>query len=145
MAEKEYLGEWWIPGGFNDRVAGVLTFSREDGGELCLISPLEESTASHFRKEDAILGVANGDKLTLQDCRVTGGGRTMFGSCFPTFEVLRTVQSLRYSFEGSRPIIAEVVSMPLKAGGSHASAAFVAVVLEYSFRSYFNAHSPELR
>lgn len=35
--------------------------------------------------------------------------------------------------------------MPVKAGSSHAGAAFTALVLGYAFRTYLDAHSSELR
>ncbi len=79
MKEITYWGLWWLPEKSETKIAGILTFSNQNGIELDLIGALPDSqfisegffTASDFHRDfSIILGVSReGKHITLYDCR----------------------------------------------------------------------------
>jgi hypothetical protein len=72
MNSLEYRGEWWLAEeDKEDRVAGVLEFNPNDGGELELIGAFDGFGHSHSREVDFINGrTTDGKAVTLQDCLI---------------------------------------------------------------------------
>ena len=74
MQAIEYSGMWWLPANPQNRVAGTLTFSNEEGIALELIGALEDFGNFGMREPYAlILGLSgDGKKVTLSNCAFTG-------------------------------------------------------------------------
>lgn len=77
MQTFEYRGEWWLPEDEDDRVAGVLEFNPETGGELNLIGKFGGHVHGPTGEVEVIHGeVTEGKKVTLRDCFIHQADRT---------------------------------------------------------------------
>jgi ApeA-like protein/HEPN superfamily Apea-like protein len=80
MDDVEYSGLWWLPSNPQNKVAGTLTFSNQDGIELKLIGALEDlegvislSDNNLHQRHPVIWGLTNGGKsITLSGCLAAG-------------------------------------------------------------------------
>lgn len=96
--EREVHGEWWLPEAPDKRVAGTLTFSREQGGRLLVLGSLRSLfDAGETTHEDGVTTVTmteaslersavypmihgdSGAAYTLIDCLVTQSQSGIFG------------------------------------------------------------------
>ncbi len=76
----ESSGFWWLPRGPENKVAGSLSFSDEDGIRLTLIGSFGDIEGlNRFEREPLILGIVKGKLLTLHDCAGAGHSITMPG------------------------------------------------------------------
>jgi hypothetical protein len=75
MDDVEYSGLWWLPSNPENKVAGSLTFSNQNGIELKLIGSLEglDAINNRYRKHAVIWGITNaGKSITLSECLAAG-------------------------------------------------------------------------
>jgi hypothetical protein len=77
MEDVEYSGLWWLPSNPDNKVAGTLIFSNQEGIELRLIGSLEDLDNDSFRNlpktYPIVLGLTGGGKLiTLSTCMSAG-------------------------------------------------------------------------
>ncbi len=75
MDNVEYSGLWWLPSNSQNKVAGTLIFSNQDGIELKLIGSLEgfEGLNDLNQRHSVIWGLTNGGKsITLSGCLAAG-------------------------------------------------------------------------
>ena len=81
VEEFEKLGLWWLPADQNQRVAGVLRFSREDGLGLSLIGSFEATQRFELREEYPVVQglTQEGELITLCDCVTTKLGQPFSG------------------------------------------------------------------
>jgi hypothetical protein len=81
MQSIEYSGLWWLPGNPDNRVAGSLSFTDEDGITLQLIGSFGEIDSFQSTKaHPLVLGLSTGGKkITLTDCVATSKKISMPG------------------------------------------------------------------
>lgn len=75
MDNLEYSGLWWLPSRPDNKVAGTLTFSNQDGIELKLIGSLEdiEGLNNIHQRHSVIWGITSDAKsITLSGCYAAG-------------------------------------------------------------------------
>jgi hypothetical protein len=75
MEDIEYSGLWWLPSNPENKVAGTLSFTNQDGIELKLIGALEglESLNNSRLRHPVILGLTSDAKqITLSGCLAAG-------------------------------------------------------------------------
>lgn len=74
MQAIEHSGMWWLPTNPQNKVAGTLTFSNEDGITLELIGALEDLATFNTRQPyPLILGLSgDGKRITLSNCVFAG-------------------------------------------------------------------------
>lgn len=71
-----YTGQWWLPENPDDKVAGVLEYSQEDGIQLSLNGSFRDlDELITLKNHDKILGFTkDGKSITLVDCSDAGAG-----------------------------------------------------------------------
>ncbi|OLE53288.1 MAG: hypothetical protein AUG51_13805 [Acidobacteria bacterium 13_1_20CM_3_53_8] len=77
MDDVEYSGLWWLPSNPENKVAGTLIFSNQDGIELRLIGSLEGfedlNNNNLYQVHSVIWGLTDGGKsITLSECLAAG-------------------------------------------------------------------------
>jgi hypothetical protein len=111
--DLDVRGHWWLPGQEDQKVAGILTFTREKGGELALFGSLRGLLEEGEREErdgvttismtmasmersgvyPRIHGLADNKGYTLEDCfRTSSTNIFTAGSGLETIRVNRIVQ-----------------------------------------------------
>lgn len=81
MVSFERTGRFWLPGSESEEVAGVLTFDRDDGGNLALIGALYDDAAMETPRsvDQLILGFAGRADVTLIGCLLKSSNRPLVG------------------------------------------------------------------
>lgn len=128
--ELRVLGEWWLPG-TDRKVAGILRFSQEYGGELELIGSFRDML-DHMEKPregvflgtekslarsgtyDRIVGRAGGKSFTLEGCFRTHLSNLLVSGPGSTVERIHVNQAIRGAeFEAGEPLEATGLSFRL--------------------------------
>ncbi|NET45034.1 MAG: hypothetical protein F6K15_25485 [Okeania sp. SIO2B3] len=70
MENIEYSGYWWLPLKEDEKIAGTLTFTNDEGIKLRLMGSLHNysSRKEQFINVPIILGVTHEEIITLYDC-----------------------------------------------------------------------------
>jgi ApeA-like protein len=114
----EHRGLWWLPEIPDRKVAGVLSFSQDEGAALELIGQLprphsdsdpesgEVTISAGLLPRERIVGVsADGKSFTLETCRATGWG--LGGFITETFAPDVVLEGARYA-EGEAVLFHEL-------------------------------------
>lgn len=100
----EWLGHWWIPSEPERRVPGTLRYNPDSGLLLSMIGGFEErilrpvgSGVSYDRSTRSwplILGLADGEQITLIDCDVVSSKRRRFTDDLPSKLTVSAINAL---------------------------------------------------
>lgn len=88
MKEFRRVGLWWLPGQEDKALGGTLSYHPDEGAKLELIGALKKvDNATDASQFDTILGVAEGDQITLHQCIETRYSFGMPGAQLHTFNI----------------------------------------------------------
>jgi hypothetical protein len=101
MTDKfKITGEWFIPTNTENRITGILLFDPNEGTELELFgSLLGDKFFPEFINQEIILGISNGEQITLYSCTMT---KFKGGAVFANEESGKpsTIYSVEYLLKG---------------------------------------------